>query len=140
MPPDIHDATLPITPAAIVGTWMNDTPWKFHTSPGTVFHQTSYLTFAADGGASLRCEGVVVQDGQAWDATSNHHAGTWTINDEGLVVLWPTKSEARSVLTLILRRVSNGDTRVCLKKGNGAVWWRSAPTASPSNAVERPSG
>src|SRR5688572_16072079 len=58
MPHGPQDTRLPLTAAAVVGQWLNNTPWEFATWPGTSVRHETRMTFAADGTAIFRSEAV----------------------------------------------------------------------------------
>lgn len=121
-----QDKPLPVTAAAVVGEWLNTTPWEFATSPGTHVRHETRMTFTANGLVIFRSDSVVEREGLPLPPgpVKAEHTGTWTIAGEALIVDWPTRRTTRAEFTLVERRATDGETRVCLKSPSGGVSWR----------------
>ena len=129
MPPEPTDTPLPLSPAAVIGGWLNDTPWRCHD--GGVLRQESRWSFTANGGASLRNVGFFEVDGHPAFAEPIvvNYAGTWRIDNDTLIVqLVRNSTPSSDPLVLIERRTNDGEVRIRLKSGRGGVWWRTGST------------
>jgi hypothetical protein len=128
MSPDPRDTPLPISYAAVVGVWINDTPMEFENE--YILRLLTRLTLAATGEASMCGESTIECDGRQLLAapTVITHAGTWTLENDIVVLYLPSRRTPRDELMLVQRIARDGLTRIVLKTSGGGVFWRPEAT------------
>ena len=125
----VHDTDLPISHAAVTGVWINDTVVTF--GDGYIMRPITRLTLSANGEAAL--DGDSVTEHKRRPLTPRPvkvtpKLGTWTLQNEKVILNLPSRSVPRDELSLVRRQASDGLTRIVLRTSHGAVFWRPEAT------------